>query len=74
MLFRSTVLEAMAAGVPVVANDSGGTRELIRDGATGLLLPTVSPPGIAAALQRLLANPRLAQKMAARAHRQVQRD
>ncbi len=35
----NAVLEAMAAGVAVVANDSGGTRELVRHGETGWLLP-----------------------------------
>ena len=45
----NAVLEALAAGVPVVANDSGGTRELIIDGRTGLLdsaraIPQPSPP------------------------------
>ena len=35
----NAVLEALAAGVPVVANDSGGTRELVLPGKTGVLLP-----------------------------------
>jgi glycosyltransferase involved in cell wall biosynthesis len=35
----NAVLEAMAAGIPVIANDSGGTRELVEDGVTGWLLP-----------------------------------
>lgn len=35
----NAVLEAMAAGIPVIANDSGGTRELVVDGDTGWLLP-----------------------------------
>lgn len=34
----NAVLEAMAAGLPVIANDSGGTRELVRNGETGWLL------------------------------------
>lgn len=35
----NAVLEAMAAGIPVIANASGGTAELVHDGATGWLLP-----------------------------------
>jgi glycosyltransferase involved in cell wall biosynthesis len=35
----NAVLEAMAAGIPVIANDSGGTRELVIPGVTGKLLP-----------------------------------
>ena len=34
----NAVLEAMASGLAVIANDSGGTRELVRDGETGWLL------------------------------------
>ena len=40
----NAVLEAMAAGIPVIANAGGGTGELVADGATGWLLP--EDPGI----------------------------
>lgn len=45
------VLEAMAAGLPVVATDVGGTGEIVEHGRTGLLVP----PGDADALRRVLA-------------------
>ena len=55
-------LEAMAAGQPVVAVKSGGPRETIRHGETGLLCdPT--PDAFAAALHELVVNPALAQRM-----------
>ena len=56
----NAVLEALAAGVPVVANDSGGTRELILHGRTGLLLRERDPAAVAAAVTRLLLDPALA--------------
>lgn len=50
----NAVLEALAAGVPVVANDSGGTRELVIDGQTGLLLPEdVTAASLASAIVTL---------------------
>ncbi len=54
-----SILEAMAAGLPVVASDVGGVREQVADGETGLLVPPADPHALAAALERLLADPRL---------------
>jgi len=59
----NAVLEALAAGVPVVANDSGGTRELILDGRTGLLIRQRHPEVVAAAVTRLLEDPDLARTL-----------
>jgi glycosyltransferase involved in cell wall biosynthesis len=56
----TTLIEAMAASVPVVATDVGGIPELVDDGRTGLLVdapPTVD--AVAAALARLLGDARL---------------
>ena len=60
----NAVLEAMAAGLAVVANDSGGTRELILHERTGLLLSRRAPHTIAAALRRLLDNATFARRLA----------
>lgn len=43
--FGLTVIEAMAAGLPVVASDWDGYKSLVRDGATGFLVPTRTLPG-----------------------------
>ena len=51
------VLEAMAAGVPVVASAVGGVPELVADGRTGLLVQPGSADGLAAALGELLRDP-----------------
>jgi glycosyltransferase involved in cell wall biosynthesis len=67
----NAVLEAMAAGVAVVANDSGGTRELIVDGRSGLLLPDREPLTIARSLLRVLADDALARRLSRSARRRV---
>ena len=48
------VLEALAAGVPVLASDIGGLPELVRDNVNGLLLPPVDSGAWRAGLDRLL--------------------
>jgi len=67
------VLEAMACGLPVVATDVGGNRELVADGATGLLVPPRDPLSLASALGRLLAEPGLGLAMGARGRTEVER-
>ena len=59
------VLEAMAAGVPVVAADVGGIGEAVSDGGTGLLVRPDDVAGLAYALRRLAADPQLAGRLAA---------
>jgi glycosyltransferase involved in cell wall biosynthesis len=53
----NSILEAMAAGLPVVATAVGGTPELVVDGQTGLLVPPRDPAGLAMALTTLLSDP-----------------
>ncbi len=50
------LLEAMAAGLPIIATAVGGTPEVIADGQTGLLIPPNDPQALAQAIDRLLLN------------------
>jgi len=46
----NSLLEYMACGLPVVASDTGGNREVVQDGVTGILVKPRDPVGLAAAL------------------------
>jgi glycosyltransferase involved in cell wall biosynthesis len=61
--FPRAVLEAMAAGRPVAAFDSGGTGEMVSDGETGLLVPTGDVDGLAEAFRRLGGDRELRERM-----------
>lgn len=60
-----TILEAMAAGRPVVATTVGGIPELVRHGETGVLVPPKDPQRLAEAMLGLLNEPALARTMGA---------
>ncbi len=66
----NAILEAAAAARPIVATDAGGTREIVLDGETGLLVPIGDVVELAAALTRLLTDAHLADRLgaAARGH------
>jgi len=61
--FPTTVLEALACGTPIVATSVGGISEQIQDGKTGFLVPSQSPIAIAQAVQTLLDDKELCQRM-----------
>lgn len=68
------LIEAMAAGVVVVATDSGSVRELVDDEATGLLVPHSDPAALAAALERVALDPALRERLRGAARQRVERD
>jgi glycosyltransferase involved in cell wall biosynthesis len=68
----TSVLEAMALGVPVVSTDVNGLRELVVDGQTGLVVPERDPTALADALGRLLRDPALAERLAASGRRLIE--
>ncbi|MFI2229008.1 glycosyltransferase family 4 protein [Nocardia testacea] len=65
--FGQVVVEAMAAGCAVVAADAGGPAEVLRPGIDGLLTPPGDPAALAAALDRLIADPALRTRLSAAA-------
>jgi glycosyltransferase involved in cell wall biosynthesis len=60
-----SVLEAMAAGLPVVATDVGDVGRAVADGVTGFVVPVRNPEKLAAALEPLLLDPELRRRMGA---------
>ena len=70
----AAVLEAMALGVPVVATDVDGIRELVEDGRSGLLVAPRSPDRLADALQRVIEDDDTAAALALEARRLVERE
>ncbi len=67
----NSLLEAMAQGIPVVATDVGGNRELVHHGETGLLVPFGDTEALAEAIITLFQNPEAAQSMGQRAREMV---
>jgi glycosyltransferase involved in cell wall biosynthesis len=68
------VLEAMASGLPVVATDVGGMRDLVEDGQTGVLVAPGDAPRLADAIVRLLDDPAEARRMGANGRVRATRD
>jgi glycosyltransferase involved in cell wall biosynthesis len=64
-------MEAMAAGLPVVACRIGGIPELVEHGVTGLLVPPDDPNALADAMAQLVANPARASALGAAARTAV---
>ncbi|HEY6566613.1 MAG TPA: glycosyltransferase family 4 protein [Actinomycetota bacterium] len=63
--FGVVLVESMAAGVPVIASDIPGYREVVRDGVDGVLVPPRDPIALADAAARVLRDPVLADRFRA---------
>ena len=65
--FAAVPVEAMSAGMAIVATTAGGTPEAVTDGETGLLVPPGDPGAMADAIRRLIESPSLRHDLGARA-------
>jgi glycosyltransferase involved in cell wall biosynthesis len=69
-----SLLEAAAAGCAIIASDIPGCKEIITEGKTGLLVPPRDSSGLADALQKLIENPKLRQRLGSAAKALVTSD
>lgn len=69
--FSNTVLEGMAAGLPMIVSDVGGNREAVVDGQTGLVVPPKNPEAIGRAVLKLAGDPALRTQMGSAARKRV---
>jgi glycosyltransferase involved in cell wall biosynthesis len=67
--FGLAIVEAMAAGLPIIATASEGALEIIEDGVSGRLVPTEDPEALAQAINELLDNALERSRLASNARR-----
>src|SRR5690606_26356994 len=70
----NVLMEAQSQGLAVVSTPISGVPELIEDGRTGLLVPPQDPAALAAALARLIGDPKLRAELGAAGQAKVRRD
>jgi glycosyltransferase involved in cell wall biosynthesis len=61
--FGLTVVEGMAAGLPVIAPDAGGPAEIVTNGVDGVLVPAGDSAALASAMRRLAGDPSVRQRL-----------
>jgi len=69
--FGRSIAEAQAAGLPVVAFDSGAVKEIVEHERTGLLVPYDDTSGFVRAMGRFINEPRLARSMGIKGHQRA---
>ena len=69
--FPNTVLEAGAMGLPSIVTDINGSREIIRNGENGLIVPSKDTKALYCAMEELIANYEMRDKMASNARKMI---
>lgn len=72
--FSNSLLEAMAAGLPVVATNVGGNPEIVQEGKTGFLVPARDPNALSEAMSRVIASPELGIQLGQAGYERVARN
>ncbi len=72
--FALTLLEAMASGIPVVGTMTGGSKEILEDGVTGLVFDKGDAVGLARQVRRMIGDAGLRQAVARAARDRIERD
>lgn len=70
--FGLVLIEAMAAGVPVIGTDAPGIRDVVEHDVNGLLVPVGRPDALTAAIERVISDPDLRRRLVANGLRTVQ--
>lgn len=72
--FSNSILEGMAATLPMVVTDVGGNAEAVLDGETGLVVPPKDPQAMGTALLRLAGDPALRERFGRAGRRRVEQE
>ncbi len=70
--FSIIVLESMVKGIPFVATDVGGNSEQIINGETGFLVPKNNPEALAVAMEKILTDPALIERMSRASRKRIE--
>jgi len=65
------LVEALSCGLPIVATDAGGNKELVEDGKNGFIVPVKDPKAIAEKVNMILGDKKLAEKFGKRSRGRV---
>ena len=68
----NSIMEYMALSKPVVATEGGGTKELVVNGETGILIPPKSPAILAEKINYLLRSPQLLESMGTKGKKRIE--